>query len=590
MKYAVISLIVLYCSMASAQQKVDSVWQTYYEKSGYRETPRYDQTLEYGRRLAGASPWVRMLSFGKTPEGRDMAFFVVSRDQAFDPGKAARTGKAILLVQCGIHAGEIDGKDATLMLIRDMVITKTRASLLDHVILLVIPVFNVDGHERFGRFNRINQNGPEEMGWRVTSQNLNLNRDYTKADTPEMQAWLRLFNLWLPDFFIDCHVTDGADYQHIVTYGIEDHDNAAEPVRAWLKKYYDPVIDTLTTDGVPAAPYISLRDDRDPLKGMEGGVASPRLSTPYVALQNRAALLVETHMLKPYKERVDGTYTIIVRTMEVLNRNYRSLKEAVRAADLAMAKGSRAPFPIQFETADTANKTFRYLGYRQTNEPSPVSGGTKIVYTREPFSAEIPYYDSVRVTKSIVPPVAYVIPQQWTEVINRLRLHGLKIQRLVSPVELTVEEYRLSDVRWQQQSYEGRHTVRYSVQKFTERRTYPAGTAIVRINQRAAGVVISTLEPEAPDAFLAWGFFDACLEQKEYSEGYVMEPIAAAMLAKDSTLKREFEKKVQSDTSFAKNPYARLNFFYQRTPYWDSNYDLYPVARMIEDKVLPTKE
>jgi len=583
MKIFVVSLIILINSCWLLSQIKSDDWLTYYEKSGCKRTPRYSETIDYCKKLEKASSWIKVLTFGKSPEGRDLVLVVASKDKAFTPQKAHRTGKAILLVQNGIHAGEIDGKDACLMLLRDIAITKTKEMLLNHVTLLVIPIYNVDGHERFEKYNRINQNGPEEMGFRVTAQNLNLNRDYMKADAPETQAWLKMFNEWLPDFFIDAHVTDGADYQHIVTYGIERHQNLAEPIRSWVNDKYLPMISNLKTNGVPVAPYVSLRDNLDPLKGLQSGVASPRLSTPYVAIQNRPALLIETHMMKDYKSRVEGTYQTIVATMELLNREYASLREAVKQTDEQTINNLERQIPIGFKTLDVPSGNFHYLGFKQRNEKSNISGGTRIIYTKEPFEADVPIYDSVVVSKVVEPPTAYLIPQQWQQVINRLKLHGVKIENLKEPVELDVEMYRFSNVKWQQTPYEGRHPVTYSVEKVQEKKLFPAGTKVVFLNQRTARVIINALEPEAPDAFVAWGFFDAIFEQKEYTEDYVMEPIAEEMLAKDSVLKKEFETKLISDSTFAKNPFARLNFFYQRSPWWDKNVNLYPIARLVKN-------
>lgn len=583
MKILSLILITVINSCWLLSQSIPDVWLTYYEQSGFKKTPQYYETIDYCRKLERASPWIKVLSFGKSPEGRDLVLVVASKDKAFSATTARKTDKAILLVQNGIHAGEIDGKDACLMLLRDIAITKTKSSLLDNVILLVIPIYNVDGHERFGPYNRINQNGPEEMGWRVTGQNLNLNRDYMKADAPETQAWLKIFNEWLPDFFIDSHVTDGADYQHIVTYGIEKYANIAEPVRSWVNEKYVPMISELKTNSIPVAPYISLRDHLDPVKGLQSGVAPPRLSTPYVALHNRPALLIETHMMKDYQSRVEGTYQTIVATMELMNKEYKSLRKATRDADEQTAKSIENPFPIRFQTMDVPNRMFHYLGFKQTNESSDISGGTWIKYTKEPFEVDIPHFDSVVVSKTIELPVAYLIPSQWQEVINRLKIHGVKVERLKNQVELEVEMYRFSNAKWQQSPYEGRHPVTYEVEKFKDRRMFPAGTAVVRLNQRAARVAIHALEPEAPDAFVAWGFFDAVFEQKEYTEDYVMEPMAREMISKDSALKKEFESKLQSDTLFAKSPFARLNYFYQHSPYWDKNVNLYPVARLVTE-------
>ncbi len=583
MKILIITLIIVINSCWLLSQTKYDDWLTFYEKSGCKRTPRYSETIDYCKKLEKASSWIKVLTFGKSPEGRDLILVIASKDKSFTPQKVHNAGKAILLVQNGIHAGEIDGKDACLMLLRDIAITKTKEMLLNHVTLLVIPIYNVDGHERFGKYNRINQNGPEEMGFRVTAQNLNLNRDYMKADAPETQAWLKMFNEWLPDFFIDAHVTDGADYQHIVTYGIEIYQNLAEPIRSWVKDKYLPMISNLEINGVPVAPYLSLRDHLEPLKGLQSGVASPRLSTPYVALQNRPALLIETHMLKDYKSRVEGTYQTIVATMELLNREYVSLREAVKQTDEQTINNLEHQFPISFKTLDVPRGYFHYLGFKQKNEKSNISGGIRIIYTNEPLEADIPIYDSIVLSKVIEPPVAYLIPRQWQEVIDRLKMHGVKMKNLKEPVELDVEMYRFSHVKWQQTPYEGRHPVTYSVEKIHDKKLFPAETKVIFLNQRTARVIINALEPEAPDAFVAWGFFDAIFEQKEYTEDYVMEPIAEEMLAKDSVLKKEFESKLQSDSVFAQNPFARLNFFYQRSLWWDTNINLYPIARLVKN-------
>lgn len=571
-------------------QSVPENWLTYYESSGYNKTPRYDETIDFCRRLELASPWIKLRSFGKTAEGREMYMVIASKDKAFDPQKAHQKEKAILLVQNGIHAGEIDGKDACLMLLRDIAVTKTMESMLDHLILIVIPVYNIDGHERMSRYNRINQNGPEEMGWRVTGQNLNLNRDYMKADAPETQAWLKMFNEWMPDFFIDAHVTDGADYQHAVTYGLEKHQNLSPPVRRWVIDKYSPMIAGLKTNGVPVAPYVSLRDHEDPLKGLQSGVAPPRLSTPYAALHNRPALLIETHMMKDYRTRVEGTYQTIAATMRLLNAEYKSLKEAVLEADRSALSSAIIQVDLRFETSEMPNGTVRYLGFKQTTQPSEISGGKWTVYSKEPFEAEVPYYDSVRSTKTVDLPAAYLIPPQWQEVIRRLGMHGLMMKRLSKGVELDVEMYRFSNAKWQTAPYEGRHPVSYNIEKFTVKRSFPAGTAVIFTRQRAAKVAAFALEPESPDAFATWGFFDAVFEQKEYAENYVMEPIAREMLAKDEALKVEYEKILLSDSTFASSPFARLNYFYQRSPWWDQNVNLYPVGRLMTNTQLPLKD
>jgi murein tripeptide amidase MpaA len=370
-----IIFLYLFSTVIAFGQAVPEKWLTYYEQSGFKKTSRYKETMEYCRRLEKASPWIKVTSFGRSPEGRDLPLVVVSSDKAFDPAKASKTDKAVILIQNGIHSGEIEGKDACLMLMRDIAITKTKASLLDHAILLIIPIYNVDGHERFGPYNRINQNGPEEMGWRVTAQNLNLNRDYVKADAPETQAWLKLFNRWLPDFFVDCHVTDGADYQYVVTFGIETTPNVAQPVRNWVKQNFLPTISALRTNGnVPIGQLIFLRDDLDPLKGLFGfsGTGPPRFSTVYTSLQNRPGLLIEMHMLKDYKSRVEGNYQMLEAIIQQVDKEHASLRSAVRLADEQTINNLERPFTLSFQSDTAPNHTVKYSGYKQKNEKSEV--------------------------------------------------------------------------------------------------------------------------------------------------------------------------------------------------------------------------
>jgi Zinc carboxypeptidase len=303
------AMVIFAAEISFGFPSIDSTWLTTYERSGFLRTGRYDETIAYCKRLAAASPLARYAPFGVSPRGRELPLMILSQDRTFDPAQARRKGKAVVLIQSGIHAGEIDGKDASQMLMREILITGSRRSLLDHAVLLFVPIFNVDGHERFGPFNRMNQNGPAETGWRVTAQNLNLNRDYMKADTPEMGGLLALFNRWLPDLYIDCHVTDGIDFQYDVTYTMEFGPNIEAGVGDWISnKFLPKTLEVVEGSGHKVFTYVFPREERDPAKGLNGGAAPARFSTGYAALHNRPALLIETHMLKPYRTRVEATY------------------------------------------------------------------------------------------------------------------------------------------------------------------------------------------------------------------------------------------------------------------------------------------
>lgn len=574
-------------------------WRTPAERSDYRTTPRYDETIAYARRLAAAAPrQVRVETFGKTGEGRDLVIVMASRDGVFDPAALHRAGRPIVLIQNAIHAGEMDGKDASLALLRDIVITKEKAALLGRAILVVIPIYNADGHERFSAHNRINQNGPRETGWRTQARNLNLNRDYIKADAPETRAFLRLWNRWLPDLFVDTHVTDGADFQYDTTYGIDTGPDVFPAIAAWQRDVLAPALEqSVSAAGHLINRYINLKDETDPAAGTTIGQDRPRFSTGYINLQNRPAVLLETHMLKDYRTRVRGSYEFLRALLEVVHRDAGRLIEMNRAADAAtIAAGGRhdggASVPLRLE-ADGTTEPFTLRGFRSRVTKSEISGVRRIEYTKEPVEFTVPRQISLKVTLAIAPPAAYIVPAQWAPVIDVLRAHGLHMRLTARTWEGEVETYRCEGATWNDRPFEGRQVLfdpgeggarrgasPGSCAPVRERLSFPAGSAVVPMDQRAARVAVHLLEPQAPDSLLAWGFFNAIFERKEYAEPYVMETLAGDMLAHDPGLKQEFERRLDEDGEFAASPGARLDFFYRRSPWWDARLGLYPVGRL----------
>ena len=568
-------------------------WETYYEKSNCKKTPSYDETIDYCRRLAKASEWVKYASFGKSPQGRDLPLLIVDKDGNFTPQKVRSSGKIVVLIQAGIHPGEIDGKDAGLMLIRDMVINKKLSNLLERVTLLFIPIFNVDGHERSGPYNRINQNGPEEMGWRVTAQNLNLNRDFLKADTPEMQAWLPLFNKWLPDLLVDCHVTDGADYQYVVTYGMEIYANVAKPLRQFSIKVMEPFLNKrMDKDGFPMSSYVMFRDWNDIKSGLRSGAAGPRYSTGYGVVQNRIFYLIETHMLKDYNIRVTATFRLLIHLMQLANNYAGEIKNINMQADQLTATSLQEKYlPLRMRYSPKDSIFIDFLGVEYEKVPSKISGTDWVIYHPEkPKTYRMPYFYKVFPTDSALVPYAYLIPQEWKLQIDRLKLHGVKVHYLAKDTTLHVSSYRFKNAKWRQTPYEGHHRVGFDLETVCEERQYPAGTAVILLNQRTNRVIVHLLEPKAPDSFVYWGYWDTIFERKEYAEYYVLEKLAREMLAKDPALKAEFEYKLANDSAFAANPRQRLYFFYTRSPYWDEKKDLYPVGKLLQPVKLPLSD
>jgi hypothetical protein len=570
-------------------------WLTPAERSDFRRTPRYDETMSFCRRLAEASEWTDFQSFGTSGQGREMGLLIISKDKAFTPYAARNAGRLVVLVQNCIHAGECAGKDASLMLLRDIAVTRARRNLLEHVVLLVIPIFNPDGHERFSPYSRINQNGPEAMGWRVTSRNLNLNRDYMKADAVEMRAWLALWNAWRPDLHFDNHTTDGGDWQYDVTLAVDTHQVVATPVAHWSKSVLkEQLLPALAGDGHVPMIYFWLVDSKDPAKGIRSEGFGPRYSTGYAAIRNRPSLLVESHALKSYRTRVVAHYSVMLHVLEMVNGNPESLRRAVQEADETTANmGSaydpalRLPLAIG-RTDESVPFTFR--GYAHRRELSEVSGDVRIIYDNtNPIAIDTVWYNGTRVTKEISPPLAYIIPPQWTEVMELVQAHGLRCERLLEPLTTEFESYRFKEVSFPKRPYEGRFQPRFRTVPLVERRTYPPGSVIIPLAQAGARVAIQLFEPEGPDSVVYWGFFNAIFEQKEYAEHHILEDLARRMLESDPELRRECEAKVDSDRAFASDARARLRFFYERSPYWDNRINVYPVARLTEPVNAKTK-
>jgi hypothetical protein len=568
-------------------------WLTHAEKTDYRETPDFDASIAYARRLDEASPWLRLTEFGRSGQGRALPLVIASKGGEWTPQAARKAGKAVVLIQACIHAGETDGKDAGLALLRDIAVTKAHAALLERVVVLFIPIYNADGHERRSPYNRVNQNGPAEMGWRGNASNLNLNRDYMKADAPETRAWLRLWNEWQPDLLLDCHVTDGADFRYNVTYQFERHDNVAPSVRAWSAEAFGKrILPAAERDGNLFSEYLVFRDNRDPSKGIDSFIATPRFATGYVpVVRNRPALLIETHMLKEHRSRVRGTYDILRAALEEVNRDPEGLMRAGRAADEQTVSEGRAYDASKrlalSVTLTDAPTPMLLKGLEFRLEKSEASGAERVVWGTKPSDVTVPFYATARPAVSVAPPLAYIIPPQWKGPIEVLAAHGLRLQRLAAPSAVEVESYRFREVKFDEASFEGHVRVSFKAETVRERRTYPAGSVVVSLAQPAARAALQLLEPEAPDSFVSWGFFNPIFELKEYAEDYKLEALAQGMLAKDAALRGEFERRVASDPKFAASAAERLRFFYERSPYWDSQVNLYPVGRLTTNSKLP---
>jgi len=577
-------LFPVFLAFAAAAHAAD--WTTPAEASHFRTTPSYADTLSYLQRLQKAAPGkLKLETFGTTPEGRPMTVVIASGDGVFSPEAARAAHRPVVLLQAGIHPGEIEGKDAGLMLLRDFAVTGRLPHLLDHAVLVYIPVFSVDGHENSSPYHRINQNGPQSMGFRGQSQYLNLNRDYVKADAPEMRAWLKLWRRWLPDFLIDVHTTDGADYQYDLTWYTEDPHKLDAGVAAWQRSLMDKAIPAYEARGHLASIYLEFKDGRDPRKGITNFGSGPRFSTGYAALQDRPALLIETHMLKTYAVRVRAVYDLVDVLLERIGQQPGALLKTTAAADartIARAHDPAARVALTFKP-DPASTPYELKGYAFTIARSDVSGSDWIRYDpTHPQRYTIPNWDGLLPDVSIAPPAAYAIPAQWAVLIDRLDAHGITYHRLAEPMKVSAQGYQLEQPHWAAHPFEGHLMLRdVQVHAVPRETILPTGSVIVPLGQRAANVAIELLEPQAPDSMLRWGYLDAIFEPKEYGEPRVLEKLARGMQASDPALEAAFERKVHDDPAFAADPAARLMFFFERSPWYAAQHvGAYPVLRL----------
>ncbi len=554
------------------------------EQSGFVRTGRYAEVEALCAAFPKAYPGkARCERFGTTPLGRPMLSLVASADGAFTPEDCRKRQRPVVLFQGGIHSGEIDGKDAGFWLLRDVLDGKAAPGALAKVTLVFVPVLNVDGHERFGASNRPNQNGPEEMGWRVTSQNLNLNRDYVKADAPELQAVLRLLHRYEPVLYADLHVTDGAKFQHDLSVTFEPYQTGPEGLRSLGKALKVALFAELEAKGhQPVNFYPAFERDDEPLSGFSYGWPPPRFANAYWAANNRFGLLVETHSWKDYKTRVAATYDVCLSLLRLAAEDGARWQKAAREADAADAKRAGAEVVLLWDNT-RQSRELEFLGYEFVIEDSAVSGKKWIRYDEtKPQVWKVPFFDELVPALTVrAPRGGYLVPPPHAAwVAEKLALHGLKSAPLKAEKKgAAVETFRVEPT-FRPQPYEGRMTVTAKGAWRAEARDVPAGSLFVPAAQPHVALLLHLFEPQSPDSLLAWGFFNAHLEQKEYLEDYVAEAAARKML-EDPKVKAEFDERLK-DPAFAKSPDARLRFFYARHPAFDERLNLYPVYRAAE--------
>ena len=567
--YIIICCLFARCSFAQ---------QTRFEKSNGTETATYFETINFYKALDKSSENILMKEGGMSDAGYPLHIVLVSSDKTFNPTEWHKKNKVVIMINNGIHPGEPDGIDASMMLVKD--IKNRKINLPDNVVLAVIPVYNIGGCLNRNAVTRVNQNGPTEYGFRGNSQNLDLNRDFTKNDSKEAKAFAKLFHWLNPDIFIDNHVSDGADYQHTMTLITTQYEKLGPTAGIWLRNVFEPQIYAgMKEKKWDLIPYVEF-DGADFNKGITMFYETPRYSSGYAALFGTFSFIPETHMLKPYRERVLSTYNLMETFINKAAANATELI-AVRkkaAAEMLLQK----QFPLKWSIDKTKNSSITFKGYEQDSALSEATGLTKMFYNHnKPYSREIKFFNYFKPENIIEKPKAYIIPAGWYEVVERLELNGIKTHKLLNDTIILVSFYRIDEYKSRPTPYE-KHHGNYSVKttKFTENAKFLKGDYLVELNQPGNRYIVEMLEPTGDDSFFAWNFFDAILQQKEGYSDYRWEDIAADVLKKDPVLQKKLTAKKTAEPEFAKNASAILNYIYKNSVYYEKAHMRYPVYRV----------
>jgi hypothetical protein len=551
---------------------------TVFEKSNGTKTPTYFEAIDWWQKLDAQSGKVKMLTMGMSDAGYPLHLVVVANNGDYNFDNIRKNNKRVILVNNGIHPGEPDGIDASMLLVRDIVINKIK--LPDNVVLAIIPVYNIGGCLNRSADYRVDQNGPEEFGFRGNSQNLDLNRDFIKCDSKEAKAFAEIFHLTDPDVFLDNHVSDGADYQHVMTLICTQHSKLGGVLGEYLNKTFEPALySSMKEKGYDLIPYVNAFGDT-PDSGWPEFFESPRYSSGYAALWHTFSFISETHMLKPYDQRVKSTYELMKSFIDFTSKNSTTIKQ-LRDQTKQSVK-TQAEFPIAW-TLDRSQSSKRiYKGYTAAYKPSDVSGQRRLYYDRsKPYEKEVPFYNFYKPSINIQKPKAYIIPQGWWTVIDLLKANKVQMTQLKKDSTIEVEIYRIDDYKTAARQNEMHHInsdVKTSVT--VKQMKFKKGDYFIPMNQEANRFLIETLEPAATDSYFAWNFFDAILGQKEGYSGYAFEDIAADYLKSNPDVKTKLDQRVATDTAFAKNGRAQLNFVYENSPWVEPDYLRYPVYRV----------
>ena len=545
------------------------------------QSATYEEVTAFYKSLAAQYDQLDLSEFGMTDAGYPLHLAVLSKDEDFDPISLRQKGKLILMVNNAIHAGEPCGVDASMLLLKDYLAKKELQSFLDKVVLVVVPMYNIGGVLNRNSHTRANQNGPEAYGFRGNAKNLDLNRDFIKCDSRNAQSFNQIFNRWQPDVFIDNHTSNGADYQYTMSLIATQHNKLDPFLSEYMNQQMLPVLyREMKTRNWEMTPYVYARSTPD--EGIAGFLDLPRYSSGYAALHNCISFMPETHMLKPFRDRVRSTYTFMDVMIRFLHQNGTALK-AAREKAVGHTK-TKSQFDLNWSLDFEQSDRLWFKGYEAKYKSSEITGKERLYYDREaPFEKEIPFFNHYKSELQVEKPLAYIIPSAYSEVIDRLRWNGVVLKRLAADQEIELEMYRIKNVKSANSPYEG-HFLHREIEVENEKRkwSYRKGDYLVFTDQACNRYIVETLEPQAPDSYFAWNFFDGILMQKEYFSAYVFEDLAAEYLQKDEDLRMRFENKKKQDADFAQSSKAQLDFIYKNSPHYERTHRWYPVGRIMD--------
>ncbi|WP_395627191.1 M14 family metallopeptidase [Daejeonella sp.] len=541
----------------------------------------YQELVEFYTLLDQKYDQMRVIDYGPTDIGKPLQLIVLSKDKVFDPVLIRKQNKRILLINNGIHPGEPEGIDASMMLVRDLL---EKNSIPDNVVICIIPIYNIDGMLNRG-LSRVNQNGPEAYGFRGNYQNLDLNRDFIKSDSQNSRSFQKIFTTWQPDVFMDNHTSNGADYQYIMTLIPSQKDKLNSVLSNYLSTKMLPELYTkMKESGYDLTPYVNSMGET-PESGIVGFLETPRYSSGYAALHNTIGFIPETHMLKPFDQRVKSTQQFMVHVISTIQKDAVIIGETKRKADEAVK--NQELFPLRWTLNTDTFSTFSFKGFEAKYKTSEVSGKSRLYYDRnEPFERDIKVFDDYRPSLTVNKPIAYVIPQAWQKVIELLQLNGVEMKRLRADVALDLEMYYIEDYKNGSTPYEGRY-LKSQVKLKAEMRkvNFYEGDYLVFTDQIKNRYIIETLEPQATDSFFAWNFFDSTLGQKEHFSDYVFEDVAAQLLKDDPKLAEDLKlEKLKNLANF-----SALDWVYRNSKYYEKTHKRYPIGRLVSPIKLDLK-